>query len=84
MSSSPGQQQVDHTEVDISSDYLQGAVEGTKARSTGGIVTSIAPGVQLGLLATASKPAGEDVRLGKERGLKEPLIMLECFAEHQN
>lgn len=55
-------------------------MEGTKARSTGGIVTSIAPGVQLGLLTAASKPAGEDLRLGKERGLKE----LECFAEHQN
>lgn len=55
-------------------------MEGTKARSTGGIVTSIAPGVQLGLLTAASKPAGEDLRIGKERGLKE----LECFAEHQN
>lgn len=72
---------VNHIEIDISSGCLQGALEGTKAVSTRGIVTNIAPSVQLGLLAAASKPTGEDVRLDKERVPKEPLIMLGYFTE---
>lgn len=64
-----------------SQQQLSPGSSGRKECRVSGIVTSIAPSAQLGLLAAASEPAGEDVRLGKEKGLKEPWIMIEYFAE---